>query len=85
MAWAVHIDDVAKKGLRRLPAKEVTHIQVALREFESNPYSGDIEKLSGQRFSWRRRVGSYRIFYDVLVSQHIVFITKIKRRGSNTY
>ena len=85
MAWIVHVDDVAKKALCRFPSKDAERIKVALREFESNPYSGDIEKLGGQRFSWRRRVGSYRIFYDVLVGQHIIFVTKIKRRGSSTY
>lgn len=85
MAWVVHIDGVARKAVQRFPSKDAEHIKAALREFESNPYSGDIEKLAGERFSWRRRVGSYRIFYDVLVNQRIVFVTYIKRRGSHTY
>lgn len=85
MAWVVHVDDIAKKALRRFPSKEAKRIKTALREFESNPYSGDIGKLGGERFSWRRRVGSYRIFYDVFVNQHIIFVTKLQRRGSNTY
>jgi mRNA-degrading endonuclease RelE of RelBE toxin-antitoxin system len=85
MAWVVQVDYVAVKALQRFPSKDIERLKAALRDFESNPYYGDVEKLGGEQFAWRRRVGSYRIFYDVLSSQHIVFVTKIKRRGSNTY
>ncbi len=83
--WTLHVDDVATKALRRFPSKDAERIKIALRDFESNPYSGDVQKLGGEQASWRRRVGSYRIFYDVLIHQRIVFVTKIQRRGSDTY
>ena len=85
MAWTVHIDEAAIKVLRRFPAKDAERLKVALRDFESNPYCGDVEKLEGEQYAWRRRVGSYRIFYDVLQNQRTVFVTKIQRRGSHTY
>ena len=85
MTWTVHIDEVAKKALRRFPSRDTERIKTALRDFESNPYLGDVEKLGGEDVSWRRRVGSYRIFYDVLVNQRIIFVTKIQRRTSSTY
>lgn len=85
MLWTVHVDDVAKKALRRFPIKDVERLKTVLRDFESNPYCGDVEKLGGEQFAWRRRVGSYRIFYDALQNQRVIFVTKIQRRGPNTY
>jgi len=30
-----------------------------------DPFRGDIKRLKGQPNSWRRRVGNYRIIYDL--------------------
>jgi mRNA-degrading endonuclease RelE of RelBE toxin-antitoxin system len=30
-----------------------------------DPFQGDIKRLKGQSAAWRRRVGSYRIIYDL--------------------
>ena len=32
---------------------------------EANPFFGDIIKLEGETDRWRRRVGSYRLFFAV--------------------
>jgi mRNA-degrading endonuclease RelE of RelBE toxin-antitoxin system len=32
---------------------------------EQNPFSGDVLKLEGSNGRWRRRVGSYRIFFAI--------------------
>lgn len=50
-----------------------------------DPFIGDIEKMKGEENVWRRRVGSYRIFYEVLKDQKIIYINDLKRRTSNTY
>ena len=31
-----------------------------------NPYAGDIKKMEGEEYVWRRRVGAYRIFYEIM-------------------
>jgi len=33
----------------------------------------------------RRRVGNYRIFYDLFLEQHLIVVTVIKRRTTTTY
>jgi mRNA-degrading endonuclease RelE of RelBE toxin-antitoxin system len=50
---------------------------------EFNPYSGDIRRL--QPPSWRRRVGSYRIFLALFPKEKRVAVTAIERRSSTTY
>jgi mRNA-degrading endonuclease RelE of RelBE toxin-antitoxin system len=50
-----------------------------------DPFAGDVLKLEGEGKGWRRRVGSYRIFFSVDASIRTVFITAIVRRTSKTY
>ncbi|MDP3012733.1 MAG: hypothetical protein Q8M92_00735, partial [Candidatus Subteraquimicrobiales bacterium] len=57
----------------------------ALREFEFDPWSGDIVKIKGEDNKWRCRVGNYRIFYSVYINPRTVDITEIERRTSSTY
>jgi mRNA-degrading endonuclease RelE of RelBE toxin-antitoxin system len=52
---------------------------------ERDPFGGDIVCLQAQPAAWRRRVGSYRIFFDVHYDTRLVLITGIVRRTSTTY
>jgi mRNA-degrading endonuclease RelE of RelBE toxin-antitoxin system len=52
---------------------------------QEDPFSGDIARLKAQPTAWRRRVGSYRIFYDVYPRQLLIVVTAIQRRTSTTY
>jgi mRNA-degrading endonuclease RelE of RelBE toxin-antitoxin system len=52
---------------------------------EEDPFSGDFLKLEGGDSRWRRRVGSYRIFFSVDLTLRTVDVTAILRRTSTTY
>jgi mRNA-degrading endonuclease RelE of RelBE toxin-antitoxin system len=52
---------------------------------QQDPFGGDIARLHGQPSTWRRRVGSYRIFFDVHRETSLVDILEIVRRTSATY
>jgi len=52
---------------------------------EENPFSGDIVRLKAQPAGWRRRVGSYRIFFDIYPEHFLVVVNGIERRTSKTY
>jgi len=49
-----------------------------------DPFMGDILKMAGKD-SWRRRVGSYRIFYNIHRDLKLIYIFEITRRTSKTY
>lgn len=85
MNWTVVIDGYARKYLKRISKKDASRIREALRELVSNPYAGDIEKMSGEQDAWRRRIGSYRILYEVHKSSKVIYVNEIKRRTSNAY
>jgi len=50
-----------------------------------NPYHGDVQFLKGSDNALRRRIGDWRIFYDLEPEHKVIVVTGIKRRGSNTY
>lgn len=85
MTWILRVAKRAEKNLAKAPAKSQRLIRTALQEMAMNPFSGDIVRLHSERATWRRRVGSYRIFFDVYPDTLIVDVVDIDRRTSSTY
>ena len=83
--WQLVVDRDVHKALQRFPKKDADRILSAIAEMATNPYSGDVSKMRGEREVWRRRVGPYRIFYEVLLPQRTVHIFRLVRRTSTTY
>ena len=63
MNWKIRLTDPAQKSLKRIPKGYRALIIKALKELAIFPFRGDIQKIGPA--SWRRRVASYRIFFDV--------------------
>jgi len=85
MSWQVIVDNFAKKQTRKFPKNDSFRIAKILEELISNPYAGDVSKMEGRDDVWRRRTGSYRIFYEVDTVRKIIYVFDIKRRTSKTY
>jgi len=83
MNWKLLVTKSARKNLASLPSSEQVRIERALEALENNPFRGDIKRLEPS--GWRRRIGNYRIFYDLDVEQHLIVVTAIHRRTSTTY
>ncbi len=52
---------------------------------QEDPFQGDIKRLKGQPTAWRRRVGNYRIIYDLYFEKRLIVVSSILRRTSTTY
>ena len=85
MAWTVIVAKPAQGQATRLPAKDQARIAAAVSAMADDPFAGDVLKLEGARGRWRRRVGSYRIFFTVDKSALTVAVSAIVRRTSTTY
>jgi mRNA-degrading endonuclease RelE of RelBE toxin-antitoxin system len=85
MTWSLVLTNPATRGLRDVPRADVEHINVAFEEMQSDPYSGDIKFLKGTNRTMRRRVGDWRILFEVHADQRLVVILSVSRRSSNTY
>jgi len=85
MNWGLILANQASRAIRRVPYYERAQIRVALRLLSDDPYSGDIKLLEGTNGTLRRRVGNWRILYQLDRERKVIVVTGIKRRGSNTY
>jgi mRNA-degrading endonuclease RelE of RelBE toxin-antitoxin system len=83
MIWNLLVTKNARKDLVRLPNREQRRIEAALDAMEDDPFRGDIKRLEPS--GWRRRVGSYRVFYDLHIEERRIVVTAISRRTSTTY
>ena len=84
MEWNVVLAGPARKSLKHAPASDRKRILAALDEMQQNPFQGDIRKLQGLP-GFRRRVGNWRIFFEIVVQGKHVVISAIERRTSTTY
>lgn len=84
MEWTVVLAGPARKFLRRIPANDKTRILSALAEMQQDPFQGDIRKLQGLP-GFRRRVGNWRILFEVVLEGRRVVVAAIERRTSTTY
>lgn len=84
--WELRIRDSVYKDILKFPNKDKKRIvKIIENELVLNPYFGDIDKLKGEDNIWRRRVGNYRIFYEIMIEERIIYIFKVERRTSSTY
>jgi mRNA-degrading endonuclease RelE of RelBE toxin-antitoxin system len=85
MTWGFLIADRAKRQLRRFSAEEREYIDLVFEEMCADPYADDVKFLKGTSRGLSRRVGTWRIVYEVEPKRHIIAIVSVERRSSNTY
>ena len=85
MTWNLRIAHRVERELARLPVRDRQRILVVLQSMRIDPFGGDTSRLIAQRAAWRRRVGAYRIFFDVDIDGRQVDVVEITRRTSTTY
>ena len=60
-------------------------IDRALDELALDPAQGDVLPLRNHPTAFRKRVGNYRIFFDLQRDQRLILVHDIVRRTSKTY
>ncbi len=83
--WGLQIDPLVFKSLKKLIKKEKEGILSTIEELAINPHFGDIQKIKGENNVWRRRIGSYRLFFEIYPEEKIVHIFHVQRRTTTTY
>jgi mRNA-degrading endonuclease RelE of RelBE toxin-antitoxin system len=68
-----------------IPSHDQARVRAALDEMGENPLRGDIRKLQVGREGFRRRVGDWRIFFDLDPEERRVVVTAFERRTSTIY
>ena len=81
--WHVFVPKPVLRGLARVPAGDERRIWAALDAMQSNPFGGNLKHLFGAQY--RRRVGAYRIIFEVDAPRRTVNVKEIVRRMTTTY
>lgn len=83
--WDLHVDPAVLKTLKKIPRRDAGVILRLIRLLPTNPYFGDVQKMKEEDNVWRRRVGSYRIFYKIKPAEKVILVFNLERRTSSTY
>lgn len=76
----IRLKPSVEKDLRKLPASVVRHVFEAFERLAEEPSVPPDRKLSGTDRTWRRRVGDYRIVYELDLPNHTVIILYVRHR-----
>lgn len=83
--WEIVLAGPAKKSLEDIRSPDRERIEVALKGMAADPFQGDVKLLQGKQRRFRRRVGSWRIFFSRIGDERRILISAIERRTSTTY
>ncbi|OHA03520.1 MAG: hypothetical protein A3C92_03520 [Candidatus Sungbacteria bacterium RIFCSPHIGHO2_02_FULL_53_17] len=83
--WVLQIDDAAYRFPKRILRKDAERLLSVIRDLPEDPFRGDIKKMKGEQNVWRRRIGDYRIHYELIAEEKIVHIFLVERRTSHSY
>ena len=75
----------AQKELALVPKPDRVRVVRALNAMAVDPFAGDVATLQHQATGWRRRVGNYRILYDLHIAERLILVAGIRRRTTTTY
>ncbi len=88
MKWAIVVDSKARKALKKMPTKDADRIATwidALEAGEIKPRDGDVKKLKRYPIGYRKRIGSYRILFDIFEDEIVIYVVDVRRRSTVTY
>jgi len=79
------IANPAARDLHHIPRPDVERLDATFEKMRADPYDGDIKFLKGVGRTFRRRVGDWRIEFEVHADRRLVVILAVTRRSSNSY
>jgi mRNA interferase RelE/StbE len=85
MTWGLLITSPAERDLRHVPSDDLKRINATFDAMADDPYGGDTRMLRGTGGAFRRRVGDWRIIFELHADKHLIVVLGVKRRSSTTY
>lgn len=80
--YELRVDKKAAKYLKRLDKPNQKRLMDALTELAENPFvDTSVKRLKGYSSTFRKRVGAFRIIFEIDQGHLIVLVLKIGSRG----
>jgi mRNA interferase RelE/StbE len=81
-SYSIRWKKSAQKEFRNLQTKERIAILAAVEALAENPRKQGVKKLVGSDYSYRVRVGNYRIVYEIIDQVLTIEIIRVRHRKS---
>jgi mRNA interferase RelE/StbE len=79
-SYKIEWKNSAYKELQKLPRPIITRVVAAVSELSNEPFPHGVKKLVGSEFSYRIRIGDYRVVYEVFENRLVIEIIRIRHR-----
>jgi len=79
-SYKIEWKNSAYKELQKLPRPMLTRVVAVVSELSNDPFPHGVKKLVGSEFSYRIRVGDYRVVYEVFADRLIIEIVRVRHR-----
>jgi mRNA interferase RelE/StbE len=70
----------AYKELQKLPRPMIAKVAAAVSDLSNDPFPHGVKKLVGSEYSYRIRIGDYRVVYEVFENRLIIEIVRVRHR-----
>jgi len=70
----------ALKELEKLPRQFIPKIVAAVGHLSTNPHPQGSKKLMGSEYTYRIRVGDYRIVYEIQENRLMIQVVRVRHR-----
>lgn len=82
MSYKIEMNNEVRKFLHSHPEISAKFIS-ALEIIAQNPYENklDIKRLQAKEHKYRLRIGKYRLLYEIIESQILIYAYKAQSRG----
>ena len=79
--YRIRIKRPAEKYLNRISGKMYRSIRLKIEELKTDPVPGDAKPLRGHSNTYRIRIGSIRIIYEIFRKELVIVVIDIGQRG----
>lgn len=82
MMFSIEFSSDAKKFLKKADKQFMLRLIARIERLSEDPFPSDVKRIVNQNEKlFRIRVGDYRIVYEVIYEQNLIFIFDIDKRS----
>jgi mRNA interferase RelE/StbE len=80
VSYEIRWKSSAERDLRNITQQPIPRIIRAIENLSNNPFPTQSRKLQGSELDYRKRVGDYRIIYQVDTKMKVITIYHVRHR-----
>ena len=79
-SYKIEWKNSAYKELQKLPRPMIPKVVAAVSDLSNDPRPQGAKKLAGSEYSYRIRIGDYRVVYEIFDNKLVIEIVRVRHR-----